>query len=238
MKNYLIKTTIILLLCVNCGSCSFLAKANGSIVENGKTNAINAVLTAVAKLLPSGWDVESMLDGMLSRDSTKIYIIVLTNKINAAISNRQNGGNRKLIIIADKNNNFRILSSGDKVLRCATCYGINEGNIGGFPNISFDRDVITICESGGSREMWGVTLRFCYDYKIQRFKMIAKKIISNDRISHVRSLNVVDYKKMTQTIINSFINNQGVELETRKKQKIGELQHFLEDYNFEFEDQP
>lgn len=240
MREILLKLIVPLMLMIS-SILGFSADSNASAGGKCQNIAAEDVPEAVTKFVPSGWQIESLLASKLSRDSTEIYVSVLTDRVNplaSVASAKPNVGNRKLLIVIGNNNDWRLSAIGDKVLRCAKCYGALGGDAGGSPDVAFKQDILTIHESGGSREMWDVIVRFRYDFGLKRFVMIERKITTTDRISHMASVNTVNYTKGTQIIEITSIDDQGNRHVMHKEKKIKRFARFIENYDFESEDKP
>lgn len=236
MKNNPIRL-IVLLLIIFAGVRGVAVNGDSGSGEKCEKIIADSVPTPATKFVPSGWCVESLLAGKLSKKSTGIYIAVLTDRLNQTLVSKSNAGNRKLLVVVDLDG-WRVSAIGDKALRCAKCYGALGGDAGGSPDVSFKEDVLTIRETGGSREMWVVAIRFRYDFDLNRFKLIDKKNIRTDRFSHSGNSSIVDYVNRTQVVEKFSFDEQGVRHTTRQTKKIRQIDRFIEDYDYESEDNP
>lgn len=125
---------------------------------------------------PLGWIHEIWWECDLNGDEYKDYVMVLRREA------RDSEGERVLVVLLGlSDGTLSRAAVGPNVLLCAQCYGMLAGPDGGAPDFSIKKRVIIISQLSGSREMFGLTLRFRLEQDSGKFMLIGRDAEFTDR---------------------------------------------------------
>ncbi len=195
--------------------------------------SLPTIAKSMLNFVPQGWYLERKIVAELNGDDFSDTILVLTD--NNQTTKSQAEGHRKIIILFGKSTGeFELNSVAHHVLWCEDCYGTLGGPGGNFPEIKVSKGVLSIYQSGGSSQAIDITLKFRYEPKSNKFRLIGKDSIVRNRPTgdgEIVSINYLsNYKKISNISFDRFGENEKI---TDKVEKIKPTMIYLEGYNID-----
>lgn len=111
---------------------------------------------SASEFAPKGWQVESSVEGELNGDARADLLVVL-------LQDGEVDRARALVWLHGEAKGFRLVDVNSTLLACFECLGVKGGTAA--PQISIAKRVVSISQSGGSRDAYGSTHRFRFDGK-------------------------------------------------------------------------
>jgi hypothetical protein len=164
--------------------CSFLPAQSENYLNPA---SLPREAAQVQAFVPSGWQLESQVEGDLNRDAVADAALVLVEKLppNADKENPPER-NRALVLL------FKIVGSqwqraavGNKVLLCTRCGGAFFGVAETPVTVSISNGVVIVKQEHGSRNLTSQTLRFRYEPAVQKMVLIGLDLRDVDRATGV-----------------------------------------------------
>jgi hypothetical protein len=107
--------------------------------------------------VPSGWKVESRVDGDLNDDALPDVVLVLAQD-NGPGAEGDEADQRALVVLQGAPNGFARLGVNEHLLQCVSCGGVRGS--GSSPVVRLSKRVLTVAQSRGSREYEDTRYRF------------------------------------------------------------------------------
>jgi hypothetical protein len=187
--------------------------------------------------IPSGWQLESVVNGDVNRDGREDALIVL---IEAALPpGRQetevSGKRTLLVLLKSENGIFQPLVEAKHLLRCKSCYGALSGPDGGSPEIKITKGVITVEDNWGSRETVNTRLSFRYDPVKKKILLIGEDVEEHDRATgNLSSVSSNFLTRIKHTIKKKYDKKKDQMVTVlNKKQRIASRNSTIDAVNFE-----
>ncbi len=176
---------------------------------------------APAEFLPAGWSLESTTTGDLNGDGIDDVVLVLLE----TDVNKDDRGRALLVLVKD-GANWKRLAANRGLAACFKCGGASAGDAA--PRLTIKKGVLTIDQSGGSRERYGTSHKFRLDKATGKFVLIGLDQSNADSVvggSTLISDNLLNGARITTTTPPSR-DEEGNEFKpapkaTVEKQKIG-----------------
>ena len=126
--------------------------------------------------VPSGWKVESRVDGDLDNDAFPDVVLVLVQD-RPPTADGEAADERALVVLQGAPNGFTRLAVNDHLVQCVSCGGVRGS--GNSPAVQVSKRVLTVAQSAGSREYDDTTYRFRLEDK-KGFVLIGLDTTSGD----------------------------------------------------------
>jgi len=162
---------------------------------------------AVKGFVPTGWTLESSVEGDLNKDGTKDVVAVIAKYVKEGDFDRDVA--RAVVIAFREGGKLRKVAVSDKIARLSADSGMLGTPTGAHVTVAIERGSVVLDNLWGSREAEKDTFRFRYDAASKKFQLIGKDVLNYDRGSGDQQLDSKNLITGDRVIEKSKIGDSG-----------------------------